>query len=107
MHEELRRSAISSEDAFDAAVSALAMDAARDSLSALRREPEYAVEGKIWWPTMPPALPRRDEDDVPTSEPVHALVAGVLRDGMMRGDPPEIQAEAVLAALRSHGALDE
>ena len=46
-----RRLAGASEDAFDAAVSALAMSAAAEELSALPREAEYALEGKIWYPS--------------------------------------------------------
>jgi hypothetical protein len=44
-----------SEDAFDAAMSALAMAASVDELLALRTVPELALEGSIWVP----ALPRR------------------------------------------------
>jgi hypothetical protein len=51
---DLRRLAAASEDAFDAAVSALAMAAAADELLALPDEPGYALEGKIWQPRVPP-----------------------------------------------------
>ena len=44
--------AAASEDAFDAAVSALGMAAAVQELSALPGEPDYALEGKIWPPDM-------------------------------------------------------
>jgi hypothetical protein len=44
--------AAASEDAFDAAISALGMAAAVQELSALLREPDYALEGKIWPPDM-------------------------------------------------------
>jgi hypothetical protein len=50
MTPEYRRLAGASEDAFDAAVSALAMSAAAEELAALPDEPEYALEGKIWHP---------------------------------------------------------
>jgi len=46
---DVRRLAAASEDAFDAAVSALAM-AAAEELLALPDEPGYALEGKIWQP---------------------------------------------------------
>jgi len=45
---ETQNKAIASEDAFDALVSALAMDAQVDDLRALRAESEYGLEGKIW-----------------------------------------------------------
>ena len=49
---ELRRLAASSEDAFDAAVSALAMDAARGELATLPAldDPLSRCEGRIWAP---------------------------------------------------------
>jgi hypothetical protein len=50
---ELRQRAAASDDAFDAAVSALAMAAAVDELRALPDEPDYALEGKIWRPAQP------------------------------------------------------
>jgi hypothetical protein len=46
--DDLRRLAAASEDAFDAAVSALAMARAHEDLSRLRHEPAYGVEGRIW-----------------------------------------------------------
>lgn len=50
-----RDDAVGSEDAFDAAVSALVMSAHEDSLRALprRREPEYRREGCVWAPGGP------------------------------------------------------
>lgn len=53
MTPEFRRLAAASEDAFDAAISALAMAAAAEELCALPDEPGYALEGKIWQPRMP------------------------------------------------------
>jgi hypothetical protein len=47
---DLRRLAASSEDAFDAAVSAVVMAARVEELTALPEAPGYAVEGKIWAP---------------------------------------------------------
>jgi hypothetical protein len=44
--------AAASEDAFDAAASALGMAAAVQELSALPGELDYALEGKIWPPDM-------------------------------------------------------
>ena len=53
---ELRVRAASTEDAFDAAVSALAMSEALDEIALLDREPAYALEGKIWTPRAAPRL---------------------------------------------------
>lgn len=47
---EQRALAAASEDAFDAAVSALVMWRHRAELAALEPEPEYALEGRIWTP---------------------------------------------------------
>jgi hypothetical protein len=55
----LRRLAAASEDAFDAAISALVMAARSDELNALPAEPGYAVEGKIWRPRQPVVLLER------------------------------------------------
>jgi hypothetical protein len=53
---DLRRLAASSEDAFDAAISAVVMAARVDQLKALPEEPGYAIEGKIWAPHDPAAV---------------------------------------------------
>lgn len=53
---ERRRVAATSDDAFDAAVSALVLAASVDDLLGLRHEPDYALEGKIWRPRVPVAL---------------------------------------------------
>lgn len=56
---EIIQSARDSDDAFDAAVSALCMDAWRGSLQHLSRErrPQYLREGRIWHPVREPQLP--------------------------------------------------
>jgi hypothetical protein len=65
--------AAASEHAFDAAVSALVMDAHRDHLSALWREDDLVLqrEGQIWRPNgerpSPPGCPR-DAQPLPVSE---------------------------------------
>lgn len=53
--ETLLERAAGSEDAFDAAVSALVMSKSSDELEALEqtRDPNYAIEGKIWRPNAP------------------------------------------------------
>lgn len=56
----LREIAAGNEDAFDAAVSAVAMAAAVEELVSLPDEPDYTLEGKIWQPRsdgMGPAAP--------------------------------------------------
>lgn len=53
---ELRRLAAASEDAFDAAVSAVVMATGVEELRALPAEPGYALEGRIWRPRRPVTL---------------------------------------------------
>jgi hypothetical protein len=48
--DDLREQAASSEDAFDAAASALRMSEHADELAVLAREPGRALEGRIWRP---------------------------------------------------------
>ena len=48
--DELGRRAAASDDAFDAAVSALVMSAAVSELLALRSKPDDLIEGRIWQP---------------------------------------------------------
>jgi hypothetical protein len=55
MPADLRQLAASSEDAFDAAISAVVMAARVEDLKALPEEPGYAIEGKIWAPRAPSA----------------------------------------------------
>ena len=52
LSESMRNKATTTEDAFDAAVSALGMDADRGELSALPRinDPQLRMEGIIWQP---------------------------------------------------------
>jgi hypothetical protein len=54
MPPDLRRLAAASEDAFDAAASALVMAAEVEELRALPDAPGYESEGKIWRPQRPP-----------------------------------------------------
>jgi hypothetical protein len=55
-HDLLERAA-GSEDAFDAAASALAMAAGREELRALTAQPRWRREGSIWPPATPPGPP--------------------------------------------------
>jgi hypothetical protein len=58
---EFLDAAAASEDAFDAAVSALAMAERVYELSALEPCPDYALEGRIWLPQDPPGLRPRQQ----------------------------------------------
>jgi hypothetical protein len=58
---DLTTVAAASDDAFDAAVSALAMDAAGAELACLPTRPEYRREGAIWWPSTTIDPPDRRE----------------------------------------------
>jgi len=60
MPPDLRWLAANSEDAFDAAISAVVMAARVEELKALPEEPGYATEGKIWAPRDPVALGTAD-----------------------------------------------
>lgn len=66
-----RASAVGSEDAFDALVSALTMAAAADELAQLDEEPAYGLEGRIWTTSAivrsaaPKKPPLRDDVFVP------------------------------------------
>jgi hypothetical protein len=62
MPSEQRRLAATSEDPFDAAVSALVMTASVDELLGLRQEPDDALEGRIWQPRAPVALTRAEPE---------------------------------------------
>jgi len=102
---DVRRPAAASEDAFDAAISALAMAAAVEELLALPDEPGYALEGKIWQPRAPVALgdagrqPHRDYGELATA------VARVISEAAARGDSVRAQAEQVLDELSRRGLL--
>ncbi len=105
MPSELRRLAATSEDAFDAAVSALVMVASVDELLGLRHEPDYALEGKIWQPRAPVALARA-EPEPPTSEgEITTVVARVIGEAAARGDSADAQAKQVLEKLHRRGLL--
>ena len=99
------RLAASSEDAFDAAVSALSMASAVEELAALEPEPEYQLEGKIWRPqehvSPEPALQSvlHAEDDL------GAALAGIIDRAVSDGESARSQAERVLAELHRRGLL--
>jgi hypothetical protein len=94
---EFRRVAAASEDAFDAAVSALAM--AAEELLALPDEPGYALEGKIWQPRVPVALGSAGRQPQPAHGELVTAVARVISEAAARGDSVRAQAEQVLEEL--------
>jgi len=106
MAPEFRRLAATSEDAFDAAVSALVMPTAVDELLALPDEPDYAVEGKIWQPRTSVAIANRDRNPPTSNEDLPAVVARILRVSAGRDDSAEAQAEQVLDELSRRGLID-
>jgi hypothetical protein len=71
---ELRDQAVGSEDAFDAAVSAVVMSRHETALRALpeRREPEYRREGCVW----APARPDQAADSAFCSRSIDVTIAG-------------------------------
>jgi len=102
---DFRRLAAASEDAFDAAISALAIAAAADELLALPDEPDYALEGKIWHPRVPVALGSAGRQSRGAHGELATTVAGVIRQAAARGDSVTAQAEQVLDELTRRGLL--
>jgi predicted nuclease with RNAse H fold len=100
-----RRLAATSEDAFDAAVSALVMAASVDELLGLRHEPDYALEGKIWQPRAPVDLPRAEPEPPTAASEITTVVARIIGQAAARGDSAETQAEQVLDELHRRGLL--
>ncbi len=86
MPSEFRRLAATSEDAFDAAVSALVMAASVDELVDLRHESDYALEGKIWQPRAAVVFPRAEPGARTTAREITSTVARVIGEAAARGD---------------------
>lgn len=105
MASEFRRVAAASEDAFDAAVSALVMAAAAVELHALPDEPDYGLEGKIWQPRLPVALGSAAVQWQDAHEELATVVFHVIREAAARGDSMRAQAEQVLDELSRRGLL--
>lgn len=105
MAPEYRRTAATSEDAFDACVSAIGMAAAVEELVALPEEPEYSLEGKIWLPSAPVAWNRVDRRPRTSDGDIVAAVASVIDQASARGASSEVQAREVLDELRRRGEL--
>jgi hypothetical protein len=105
MPADLRRLAAASEDAFDAAVSALVMAARVEELRALPDEPGYVLEGKIWAPRHPVALGTGDRLRQGAYGELATAVARVISEAAARGASATAQADQVLDLLDRRGLL--
>jgi hypothetical protein len=105
MRPDLRRLAAASEDAFDAAISAVVMAAGVDELRALPDEPGYVLEGKIWRPRHPDALGTGVRLPKATYGELATAVARVIQEAAARGESATAQADQVLDLLDRRGAL--
>jgi hypothetical protein len=105
MRPDLGRLAAASEDAFDAAISAVVMAAGVDELRTLPGAPGYALEGEIWQPHDPVALGTGDRPPRGAFGELSAAVAAVLREAVARGESATAQAEQVLDMLSRRGLL--
>jgi hypothetical protein len=105
MPRDLRRLAANSEDAFDAAISAVVMAARVEELQALPEEPGYATEGKIWAPRDPVALGTGGRLPSSGYRELGTAVARVIREAGARGESATAQADEVLDMLNRRGLL--
>jgi len=105
MRPDLGRLAAASEDAFDAAISAVVMAARVDELRALPGAPGYALEGKIWQPRHAVALGTGGRLPQGAYGELSAAVAAVIREAAGRGESATAQAEQVLDMLSRRGLL--
>jgi hypothetical protein len=105
MPPDLRRQAASSEDAFDAAVSAVVMAARVEELKALPEEPGYAIEGKIWAPRDPAAVGTAGRLPASRYGELGSGVARVIQAAVARGESATAQADEVLEMLNGRGLL--
>ena len=105
MRPDLGRLAAASEDAFDAAISAVVMAARVDELRALAGAPDYALEGKIWQPRHAVTLGTGGRLPQGAYGELSAAVAAVIREAAGRGESATAQAEQVLDMLSRRGPL--
>jgi hypothetical protein len=101
----LRRLAAASEDAFDAAISAVGMAARVEELRALPDAPSYALEGKIWAPREPVTLGTSGRLSAGAYGELAIAVAHVIREAAARGESATAQADQVLDLLHRRGEL--
>jgi hypothetical protein len=105
MPPDLRRLAAASEDAFDAAISAVVMAARVEELRALPDEPGYVLEGKIWQPRDLVALGTGGRVPQGVYGELATAVARVIREAAARGESATAQADQVLDMLNRRGLL--
>jgi hypothetical protein len=91
---DLGRLAAASEDAFDAAVSAVVMAARVDELQTVPDAPGYSLEGKIWQPHEPVALGTGGPLPQGAYGELGTAVADVIRETAARGESATAQAGA-------------
>jgi hypothetical protein len=105
MRPDLGRLAAASEDAFDAAVSAVVMAARVDELRTVPDAPGYSLEGKVWQPRDPVALGTGGPLPQGAYGELATAVAAVIREAAARGESATAQAEQVLDLLNRRGLL--
>jgi hypothetical protein len=105
MRPDLGRLAAASEDAFDAAISAVVMAARVEELRTLPNAPGYELEGMIWQPRDAVALGTGSRLPQGAYGELAAAVAGVIREAAGRGESATAQAEPVLNMLNRRGLL--
>lgn len=105
MRPDLRPVAAGSEDAFDAAVSALVMAARVEELRTLPGAPGYELEGRIWQPRDPLSLGTGGRLPQGAYGGLATAVAAVIREAAARGESATAQAEQVLDLLNRRGLL--
>ena len=105
MRPDFGRLAAASEDAFDAAISAVVMAARVDELRTLPDAPGYLLEGKIWQPRDPVALGTGGRLAQGAYGELATAVAAVIREAAARGQSATTQAEQVLDMLNRRGLL--
>jgi hypothetical protein len=105
MRPDLGRLAAASEDAFDAAVSAVVMAARVDELRTVPDALGYSFEGKIWQPRDPVALGTGGPLPQGAYGALATAVADVIREAAARGESATAQAEQVLDLLNRRGLL--
>jgi hypothetical protein len=105
MPTDFRQRGAVSEDAFDAAVSAVVMADRMDELRALPAAPGYELEGKIWQPRTSADLTPGDRQPTGAYGELRTAVAAVLQEAAARGESAAAQADRVLDLLHRRGVL--
>jgi hypothetical protein len=106
MRPDLGRLAAASEDAFDAAVSALVMAARVEELRALPDALSYALEGMIWQPRQPITIGTGgDRLRTDAYGELRTAIAVVIQEAAAHGESATAQADRILDMLRRRGIL--